>query len=202
MINESGFTTLDRIIALEEPDILILDPLGTFCPTGMNDNGLMGQVELRVKRLAKKYECAICLVHHTRKDSDLTNTDAIGGASAIVNHARVALMIARMSKDEAKEFKGVLPSDLWRYFRVLDAKTNLAPPSYDTQWYQLVSHALQNGRPPLYPNGDRVPVVAKQDVQQLTTSRVGSALDNSAKRAILAAADSANPPLSPSAKRA
>jgi hypothetical protein len=57
-------------------------------------------------------------VHHTRKDGDLTNIDAIWGASAIVNHARVAMMLARMTADEAKDFKGILPSETWRYFRI------------------------------------------------------------------------------------
>jgi hypothetical protein len=199
-INEAGFTALVNIIALERPDILILDPLGTFCPAGMNDNGLTGQVLLRLKRLAKAYECAICLVHHTRKDADLTNTDAIGGASAIVNQARAALLIARMTQDEAKNFVGVRPTELWRYFRILDAKTNLAPPSADGQWYQLITHPLPNGRPPLYPNGDSVQVVAKLDPQQLYVSPVGSVADNDAKRAILTAAHHANPPYSPSAK--
>ncbi len=199
-INEAGLAALDGVLALERPDILILDPLGTFCPTGINDNGLMGQVLLRLKRIAKTYECAICLVHHTRKDADLTSTEAIGGASAIVNQARAALLIARMTVDEAKHFRGVLPTELWRYFRLLDAKTNLAPPSPDAQWYQLVSYPLGNDRPPIYPVGDDVQVVAKLDPQQLNASPVGSAVDNAAKRAILAAAHSANSPFSPSNK--
>jgi hypothetical protein len=199
-INEAGFSALDNILALERPDILVLDPLGPFCPAGINDNGLMGQVMLRLKQLAKKYECAICLVHHTRKDSDLTSTDAIGGASAIVNQARVALLIARMTQDEAKHFRGVRVTELWRYLRILDAKTNLAPPSADTQWYQLITHELLNGDNALYPTGDRVQVVAKLDPQQLNASPAGAALDNAAKRAILAVAHGANPPLSPSAK--
>ena len=116
----------------------------------------MGQVFLKLKRLARKHECAVLIVHHTRKDGDLTNTDAIGGASAIVNQARVALLIARMTKEEAKSFPGVLDSQLWRYFRVVDAKTNLAPPSANTQWYQLISHDLPNAEPPTYRHGDGV----------------------------------------------
>jgi hypothetical protein len=199
-LNEPGFAAIDSILSLERPDILVLDPLGTFCPAGMNDNGLMGQVLLRLKRLAKTHECAVCLVHHTRKDADLTSTEAIGGASAIVNQARAALLIARMTAEEAKHFRGVLPTELWRYFRILDAKTNLAPPSGDAQWYQLITHTLPNPKPPLYPNGDRVQVVTKLDTQQLNASPVGSTLDNAAKRAILAAAHSANSPFSPSNK--
>jgi hypothetical protein len=186
-VNEVGFTALEAIITKADPDIVILDPLGTFCPAGLNHNGVMSQVVLRLKRLAKKHGCAILIVHHTRKDGDLTNTDAIGGASAIVNQARIAIMIARMTADEAKNFKGILPSELWRYSRLVDAKTNLAPPSSDSQWYQLVSYELPNAEPPTYCQGDGVQVVDKVDPVQLNASPVGSLTDNAAKRAILKA---------------
>jgi AAA domain/Primase C terminal 2 (PriCT-2)/Bifunctional DNA primase/polymerase, N-terminal len=199
-VNDIGFTALEAIITKAEPDIVILDPLGTFCPAGLNHNGVMSQVLLRLKRLAKKHGCAMLVVHHTRKDTDLTNIDAIGGASAIVNQARVAIMIARMTPEEAKNFKGILPSELWRYFRLVDAKTNLAPPSSHTQWYQFVSHELPNAEPPTYCQGDGVQVVDKVDPNQLKASPVASVTDNAAKRAILKAAHAADPPLSPSSK--
>jgi hypothetical protein len=160
----------------------------------------MSQVLMRLKLLAKNHCCAVLVVHHTRKDGDLTNTDAIGGASAIVNQARVAMMVARMTPDDAKQFKGVLPSELWRYLRIVDAKTNLAPPTGDAQWYQLVSIELPNAEPPTYPHGDSVQVVDKVDPAQLCGSPASSATDDAAKRAILKAAHSANPRFSPSSK--
>jgi hypothetical protein len=105
-----------------------------------------------------------------------------------------------MTKDEAAKFKGILTSEAWRYFRILDAKTNLAPPSSDTQWYQLVSQELPNSEPPTYPHGDRVQAVAKLDALQLTASPIATTLEQAAKRAILVTAANASPPLSPSAK--
>jgi RecA-family ATPase len=115
-VHEAGFTALDEIMTRAGAKIVVLDPLGMFCPAGLNNNGVMSQVMLGLKRLARKHGCAILIVHHTRKDGDLTNTDAIGGASAIVNHARVAIMVARMTGDEAKKFKGVFSSETWRYY--------------------------------------------------------------------------------------
>jgi len=199
-LNEAGLDALDAIITKAEPDIVFLDPLGTFCPAGLNHNGIMSQVLLRLKRLARKQGCGILVVHHTRKDGDLTNTDAIGGASAIVNQARVAMMIARMTAEEAKNFKGILSSEMWRYFRIVDAKTNLAPPTSNAQWYQLVSHELPNTAPPTYVQGDGVQVVDKVDPIQLNTSPVAGVTDDAAKRAILKAAHSADPPFSPSSR--
>lgn len=199
-VNEAGFTALDQIIARACAEIVALDPVGTFCPAGLNNNGVMGQVMLRLKRLAKKHNCAILVVHHTRKDGDLTNVDAIGGASAIVNQAQVALMLVRMTAEESKNFKGILPSEVWRYFRIVDAKTNLAPPGASTQWYQLVSHELPNAELPTYSKGDGVQVVDKLDPAKLSASPLGNAADDIAKRAILKAASSADPPFSPSGR--
>jgi hypothetical protein len=110
------------------------------------------------------------------------------------------MMVARMTPDDAKQFKAVLPSELWRYLRIVDAKTNLAPPAGDAQWYQLVSIELPNAEPPIYPNGDSVQVVDKVDLAQLCASGVSRAIEDTAKRAILKAAHSANPPFSPSSQ--
>jgi AAA domain/Primase C terminal 2 (PriCT-2)/Bifunctional DNA primase/polymerase, N-terminal len=198
-LHDAGFTALDEIITRAAAKIVVLDPLGMFCPAGLNNNGIMSQVMLRLKRLARKHGCAILILHHTRKDGDLTNTDAIGGASAIVNHARVAIMVARMTEKEAKKFIGILSSETWRYFRILDAKTNLAPPAPGDQWYQLVSHELPNAADP-YSKGDGIQVVDKVDPAQLNASPVTSTADDVAKRAILRAAHSADPPFSPSPK--
>ncbi len=48
-VNEAGFDLLDNLIREANADIVVLDPLGTFCPAGLNNNGLMGQVFLKLK---------------------------------------------------------------------------------------------------------------------------------------------------------
>ncbi len=199
-LNEPGFAMLDHLLGETEPEIVVLDPLGPFCPAGLNSNGVMGQVLLKLKLIARKHQCAILIVHHTRKDGDLASTDAIGGASAIVNQARVAQLVARMTTDEAKKFPGVLASETWRYIRITDAKTNLAPPSDDTHWFRLASHTLSNAEPPTYPAGDGVQVVEKVVLAQLSASPVSNTTDDAAKRAILKAAYHADPPFSPSGR--
>ena len=55
---------------------------------------------------------------------------------------------------------GVLPSERWRYFKLVDAKSNLAPRSADSPWYQLHSVELPNAEPPIYPLGDNVQAIA------------------------------------------
>lgn len=156
-INHQALDALSRMVREMEVDLLILDPLGPLVPIGLNDNGLMGQLILMLKQLACAANCGILLVHHFRKGSD-GSAESISGASAIVNHARVAMTITAMSEQEGARV-GVLPSELWRYFRITDAKTNYAPPATGEDWLKLETVVLNNPEPPTYQQGDGVQVV-------------------------------------------
>jgi hypothetical protein len=69
-----------------------------------------------------------------------------------------------MTDDEATKTYNILPSERFRYFKVIDAKSNLAPRSGDTPWYELCSVELPNPDPPVYPFGDRVQAIARIDI--------------------------------------
>jgi AAA domain/RepB DNA-primase N-terminal domain/Primase C terminal 2 (PriCT-2) len=173
-LNESGFNVLESALQSLRPDLLMLDPLVVFCGGGnMNDNAVMSLVMRKLKSLAVKYHCAILVVHHTRKgrSSDPAGeAESVSGAAAIVNLARRAIMPVTMTNTEAKEY-GVLPSQRLQYFRLVDAKSNLAPLSADAPWYELASEELPNAEPPTYPNGDRVQAVKRA---YLTRSKASS----------------------------
>jgi AAA domain len=166
-LNEAAFNVLESALHLLHPDLLVLDPLVVFCGGGnMNDNSVMSLVMRKLKALAVKYDCAILVVHHTRKGSrtgsDATGeAEAISGAAAIVNLARRAIMPVTMTDNEVKQFTTVLPSQRLQYFKLVDAKSNLAPLTTDAPWYELVSEELPNAEPPIYPNGDRVQAVKR-----------------------------------------
>ena len=164
VLNKAGFDVQSALEALR-PDVLILDPLVAFCGGGnMNDNAVMALVSRELKRLAAKFDCAILINHHTRKGSrgndSAAEAEEISGASSIVNLARRALRLKTMTDSEAKLF-GVLPSEQWRYLKLVDAKSNLAPRSADSPWYQLHSVELPNAEPPIYPHGDNVQAIAR-----------------------------------------
>jgi len=177
-LNQSGFLTLELGLKSLRPDLLVLDPLVVFCGNGnMNDAGVMSLVMRKLKALAVKYDCAILIVHHTRKgrrgSDEAGEAEAVSGAAAIVNLARRALMPVTMTEAEAKEH-GVLPSQRLSYFKLVDAKSNLAPLSADSPWYELVSEELPNQQPPTYLNGDRVQAVKRAHfVQSKTASLAG-----------------------------
>ena len=95
-LDAAGFGVLESALQSLRPDLLVLDPLVVFCGGGnMNDNAVMSLVMRKLKALAANYDCAILIVHHTRKGggrgSDLEGeAEAVSGAAAIVNLARHA----------------------------------------------------------------------------------------------------------------
>lgn len=161
VLDEQGFATLEALLDEHRPGVLILDPLVAMCGGGnVNDNAAMSLVMRDLKRLANDFHCAVLVLHHTRKGSDLSTAEAIGGASAIVNLARRALMALPMTPEEAHKLN-VYPSERWTYFRLAAAKANLVPRSVDAPWYKLCSVTLPNPEPPIFPNGDRVQAVVR-----------------------------------------
>ena len=161
VLHQAGVEHLGTMLDEFRPDVVVLDPLVSLCAGGnMNDNAAMSLVMRAIKELAIRYNCSFLVIHHTKKGGDLHSSEAIGGAVAIVNLARRALMLVGMSQDEAKKL-AVLPSKRWRYFRLLSAKANLAPPASDDDWYELRSVELPNPEPPTYPHGDGVQAIAK-----------------------------------------
>jgi AAA domain len=159
LLDQSGIEIFDTLLDRERPDLVIVDPFVSLCAGGsMNDNSAMALVMRAIKRLAAKYDCANLIIHHTRKGGDFSSAEAIGGASAIVNLARCAVMFVPMSAEEAKTL-GVLPSQRWRYRKLVSAKANLAPPATEAEWYELRSVTLPNAEPPIYPIGDSVQVI-------------------------------------------
>jgi hypothetical protein len=171
-LDEVGFAHLDNLLTSLLPDLLVIDPLVAFCAGGNeNDNGVMSLVMRELKRLAIKYNCAILIVLHTSKSGDRSSADAIRGASAIKDLARRAIMPVTMTEVEAKAY-GKLPSERFQYFRLVDAKSNLAPHS-DEAWYKLESQELPNAEPPTYPHGDRVQAVVRVKLTQSKASDAG-----------------------------
>ena len=66
------------------------------------------------------------------------------GASALVNAARSARVLNKMTKDEAKN-AFLDEATAWRYYRIDNGKANMAPPPENAQWYRLASVPLPNG---------------------------------------------------------
>ena len=175
--NEDGFNALRAALETLRPDLLVLDPLVVFCGGGDMNGTTMALVMQRLKALAIQFDCAVLLVHHTRKgkpnsEEPAAEAERISGTAAIVNLARRALMPVTMTEPETKTYS-VLPSERLKYFKLLDVKSNLAPLSTEAPWYELADVQLGNAEPPTYPNGDRVQAVKRA---RLTREKAGSPL--------------------------
>src|SRR5262249_34132458 len=156
----SGFEILESALDALRPDVVMLDPLVVFCSGGnMNDNAVMAQVMRRLKGLAIKFDCAILIVHHTKKGGERGDQESISGAASIVNLPRCAIMPVPMTTEEAQKF-GMLPSERHQYFRLVNAKPNFTPKSEDSPWYKLCSIELPNPDPPYF-YGDNVQAITR-----------------------------------------
>jgi hypothetical protein len=136
-------------------DVLIVDPFVSSHMVSENDNMAIDLVVKQWSSIAAELNCAVVLVHHTRKaNGQEVDAESARGASALVNAARAVLVLNRMTSKEAASF--CIPDDERRfYFRVTADKQNRAPPA-KADWYRLEGVMLNNGPD----GGDSVGIVA------------------------------------------
>ncbi len=151
-------------------DVLIIDPFIASHRVGENDNNAIELVAKAWSHIADVTNCAVNLVHHSRKlNGEEVTVESGRGASALLAACRSARTLNQMTKDEAAQL-GVEQHRL--YFRVDDGKSNLQPPAEGATWHRLVNVDLPNG--PMGTVGDKVGVVTrweKSDPMGTLTSR-------------------------------
>ncbi len=138
---------LEATITENQIDLLIVDPFISSHQVSENDNAKIAMVIKAYARLADRCNIGIELVHHVRKGNGQSETtvDDGRGAGAFKDHLRSVRVLNAMNGEEADAF-GIQRRDRTKYFRVDTGKANLAPPSADTIWRQLVGVSLRNGR--------------------------------------------------------
>jgi hypothetical protein len=178
VLDEDGLNSLGAALEGLRPDLVVLDPLVVFCGGGDMNGTVMSLVMRKLTALAARFDCAILVVHHTRKgrpgsDDPAEQAERISGAAATVNLARRAVMPLTMTDAEAKAYS-ILPSERAKYFKLADVKSNIAPITAEANWYELATVELDNSEPPDYPNGDRVQAVKRA---HLANQKAASPLD-------------------------
>jgi len=128
--------------------VLILDPFASFHAVNENDNSQMEQVVRLLSSIATQTNCAVHIIHHTRKAPSTpgyeATADDVRGASAVVAAARIVRLVHPMSRDEAGNLR---ITDRKRYFQTFMGKINLAPQPEKGTWYCLESQLLGNDTP-------------------------------------------------------
>jgi AAA domain len=143
-------------------DLISIDPFVKSHSADENNNNQVDQVCVLLTTIASECNCAVDLLHHTRKGpSDPGNADTGRGASAMKDGARLVRTMNRMSTDEAQLF-GLDEHERSHLVRIDNGKVNITPPAAGATWFRLVGVELGNGND-LYPHGDEVQTVEPWD---------------------------------------
>lgn len=124
-------------------DVLIVDPFVSSHRVSENASGAIDLVAKEWARLADRCNCAIELVHHTRKTNGVeATTEDSRGSSALLAAARSGRVLNKMN-DDTKDQAGV-KDDLATYFGIDRDKANLAPAG-KRKWVRMASVDLGQG---------------------------------------------------------
>lgn len=134
---------LEALIQEWQPDILMLDPLAELHTAEENDNTAMRHVVAHLRTMARRYNIAIILIHHTRKGAEAGDLDSFRGASATGGAIRKAFTVTPMDEADAAKL-GISDDQRWVFFKVADAKNNYGRRE-DAAWHQMQEYELDNG---------------------------------------------------------
>ena len=114
-------------------DLLVVDPFVQVHRVSENQNEEIEQVMMALRSICVDANCALHLVHHTRKPPaggahQAGDIFAVRGGGAIVGDAHFVFTLADMGDGDA-ETLGVVDADRKKFIRLDDAKGKLAPPS-------------------------------------------------------------------------
>lgn len=134
---------LAQEIAAREIDVLVIDPFVSSHQASENDNGAIDLVAKEWARLSDYCNCAIELVHHTRKtNGEEATTESGRGASALLAAARSGRVLNAMNGQLREEWG--LMEDPATFFAVNRDKSNLAPVG-KRKWRRMATVHLANG---------------------------------------------------------
>lgn len=140
---EAAFNRIEGFLKFHGVDVVILDPLANMHESE-EDNRTYRKLGKRLSRMADAHNCAIHIVHHTKKLNGMAATveDSRGG-SALIGAVRVARAINPMEPEQAARFGLSTHID---HFRIEAAgKNNLARPADKSEWYVREGVPLPNG---------------------------------------------------------
>lgn len=134
---------LEAAIRERQIDVLVVDPFVSSHRVSENSSGAIDLVAKEWARLADRCNCAIELVHHTRKTGGADATTEDGrGSTALLGAARSGRVLNKMSEDDRK--KAGVDGDPATYFGIDRDKANLAPAGA-RQWIRMASVDLGQG---------------------------------------------------------
>lgn len=111
--------------------LLIVDTFRRFFDGDENSSGDVSEALKVFEAIADRTGCAILLTHHTNKSGSIGEKNdeqtSARGSSAIIDNARYQISLAKMSKDQAKDF-GIDDDERGYYLQVDVPKVNYTAP--------------------------------------------------------------------------
>lgn len=150
-------------------EFLVVDPFVFTHDLDENNNSHMGSLMQMWSDIAQEANCAINIVHHTRKlnGQSASSEDARGG-SAVINAARTGRVLAPLSKQEREQL--LQADNTGNYVKIIRDKSNHAPTGA-ARYIEIIGQQIANG--------ETVPVVRRFD-----PDLIQSHIANLARRAI------------------
>jgi hypothetical protein len=173
VIHTPDYEQLKAQILANKIDLLVVDPFAETHDLNENSNDEIKTVAGMYRRLAIECNCAVLLVHHTRKGSNSgdksseqnSNADSARGGGAQIGVVRRMFTLAKMDSATAASLNVGEEHRYW-YVRFDDAKTNITAPTQSTQWFKFKSVALGN-HTGLYTKGDSVGVLCHRTKEEI-----------------------------------
>ena len=145
---------LERIIESVQAngiDIVIVDPFAETFEGDENSNSELKWCGVLWREVARRCNCAVLLVHHTRKyasSEQAGDMDAARGAGALVGIARLVATVFTMSTKEYEAFELDPDTDgeRVRFIRFDDAKANQNLLTVRARWFFKKTYTLPNGK--------------------------------------------------------
>lgn len=136
---------IKRLIVENAIDVLSIDPFVTTHGVSENDNMKMAVVAGIWAQIAHETGCTVHLVHHIRKgDGQNVSVEDMRGAGSLASTSRAVRLLTPMTLEEAS-LANIKAEDRFKYFKVVNGKSNLSARSDRADWRQLVSYPMGNG---------------------------------------------------------
>jgi KaiC/GvpD/RAD55 family RecA-like ATPase len=92
-------------IRANDIDVVSIDPFVSTHREQENDNAAIDRISTLWARIAKQANCAVHLVHHTRKSGhEALTAESVRGASSLVATARLVRTLTPLSADQSAQF--------------------------------------------------------------------------------------------------
>lgn len=173
VIHTPDYDALKAEVLKRGIDLLIIDPFAETHDLSENSNDEIKRVAGMYRSIAIECNCAVILVHHTRKggsnDSQSSehngNMDNMRGAGSQLGVVRRVFTLAKMDEKTAKDFE-VSPALRRWYVRLDDAKSNITAPAESAEWFKFKSLSICNGSA-LHGEGDSVGVLVHKTIEDI-----------------------------------